>query len=134
MQRAVRGAEVLPSGSFDPIGAVAEIDPVEVALKDELFGVALLETQRHEQLLDLAAAGVFAAIQEDVADVLLGDGRPAFADPAGADVGPSGAQDRFEVDAVVIPETLVFNRDHCVLHDLGDVCDGHVGAVLFSPQ
>ena len=83
----------------------------------------LLEPAGHEDLLDLAAGGLVGPFEEDVADVLLGDGRAALADAAGVDVGPCRPQDRLEVDPGVVPEAFVLDGDDRVVDDLGNLLE-----------
>ena len=134
-QLAGRGAEVLPGGGLDPVGAVAEVHPVQVVQQDEVLGEVLLEAPGHEELLDLARRGLLGAVEEHVADVLLGDGGTALADPARGHVRAGRPQDGLEVHSVVLVETLVLDGHDRVADDLGDELQmGHVGAALLAAQ
>src|SRR3712207_9047109 len=56
-----------------------------------------------------------------VLDELLGDRRPALDELLLADVGPDGARDAAHVDAAVLPEAAVLDRDDRLLDDGRDL-------------
>ncbi|MEZ5169052.1 MAG: hypothetical protein R2695_22135 [Acidimicrobiales bacterium] len=128
-----RGSEVLAPRPRRR-GAVAEVHPVEVPPEDELLAVALLEAAGHHQFLDLAAGRLVLAVEEHVAHVLLGDGGAALADATRAHVGAGRPDDGLEIDAGVVPEPFVLDGDHGVVDQRRNVLEGHVGAVLLTPQ
>ncbi len=64
------------AGGLDPIGAGAEIDPVQIEGEDLLLGELGLQPHRQHQFLGLAPGGLGGG-QEQVAGKLLGDGRAA---------------------------------------------------------
>ena len=64
---------------LDAVGALAQVDRVEVVGQDPLLGLFLADLHRHEDLLDLAAErllGTDAGVE--VPDELLGDGGAAL--------------------------------------------------------
>ena len=90
-----RLVEVVERRGGDAVGADAEIDLVEIELEDLVLGEGVLDAEREQRLLDLAAQRDLAA-QEEVLGDLLGDGRspdrPAIV-PQPLEVGEDGAQD-----------------------------------------
>ena len=101
-------------GGVDAVGAVPEVDGVEVQLEDQLLGVVLLDRDGERGLLDLAAQRLLRAQQRRL-DVLLGDRRAALGALAGPDVDVRGTGDGLGIDTVVHPEPLVLDCDHRVL-------------------
>jgi hypothetical protein len=90
-------AEEAPGGRVDPVGAAAEIDPVQVEFEDLVLREAPLQRQRQHRLAQLAAecAGVG---EEDVAGELLSDRGAALAPSAGVDpdLDRAGKADRID--------------------------------------
>ena len=123
-----RGREVALRGLADPVDALAERDPVEIALEDLLLGQQLLDLDRPQRLLQLAVVAVLGAplhVDVGVLDELLGDRRGAALDLPGDEVAGGGADDRLDVDAVVLPELVVLGRDDGVDEVLRDVLQRH---------
>ncbi len=105
-----RLAEIAPRGGIDPVGAGAEIGGVEVAEQDLLLRHRALGAERQERLLHLAPQGLLLG-QGGEADVLLGDGRGAFAHPAAREVAPDGAGEAARIDAPMGIEAPVLDGD-----------------------
>ncbi len=134
-------AEEVHRGGLDAVGAVAVVGDVQVELEDLVLGVLLLQRDRVAQLLDLAGDGVFLRLLHALrvatgggrADlrhlhVLLGEGRGALGVAAdGADQGAHGA---LQIHRAVLEEAVVLDRDLRLLHDRGDLVEGHVLPVL----
>ena len=91
---------------------------VHVLLEDLLLRVRLLVLLRHRRLDDLALEAVLGLLDVEVADELLGDRRGALLDLAGLEVLHGRADDRGAVDAVVLVEVLVLDRDRRLLQRL----------------
>ncbi len=134
-QRALRHVEVLDvdavvrlRGGLDAVGAAAEVDGVEVALQDLLFGQLLLDLQRQDCFLRLARVALLAGQVGDL-DVLLGDRGRALRGPAGQ-VVPRRPHDALHVHAGVVVEGAVLGRDDGVLQTLGDRRQRHLLPVL----
>ena len=94
---------------------------VHVLLEDLLLRMGLLVLLRHRRLDDLALEAVLGLLDVEVADELLGDRRGALLDLAGLEVLHGRADDRGAIDAVVLPEVLVLDRDRRLLERLGDL-------------
>jgi len=77
--------------------------------------VLVLVLLRHRGLLDLPRQRVLGIVDVEVADELLGDRRGALLDLAGLGVGDAGADDRAVVDAAVLVEVRVLDRDRRLL-------------------
>jgi len=105
-----RLVEVQPRRRLDAICAVAEEDLVCVHGDDLVLGVALLDVDGEQRLLDLARE-LALTFQEQVEGQLLGQrGRAATrADPAIDDGVPHSAENRFGIDAAVLVELGVLN-------------------------
>jgi hypothetical protein len=65
-----------------------------------------------------------------VLDHLLRDGRGALDDAAGLEVGNGGTADPLHVDAAVLPEGAVLDRDRGIDQRLGNLVEGDRLAVL----
>src|SRR5438067_1945160 len=95
---------------IDPVRVVAVIHLVHVLGEDSVFRPALAELDREAGLLDLPLEGPLLRDVE-VAHELLGDGGAALNDVAGAQVAPGGTDDALVVDAAVLVEAVVLDRD-----------------------
>ena len=93
---------------------VAVVDLVHVRGQDPLLRPAA-ELDREAGLLDLPLERPLARDVE-VADELLGDRRAALDDAALAQVAPGGAGDALVVDAAVLVEAPVLDRDRRLRH------------------
>ncbi len=87
---------------------LAEEYLVDVGLKNAALVVAVLDDQRNQGFVELAHEAA-AAIKEQVLDQLLGERRPALHHATGAQVYPARAQDRAQVDAVVMLELAILD-------------------------
>ena len=119
----------------DPVRAVPEVDRVQVRGEDPVLVVAvpLLELPRERRLLQLARD---RAVVGDVGvlDELLRDRRAALDDGLVLDVREQRAPDRVQVDAVVLVEALVLDRDDRLLHDRGDLIRVEDHAALLAAE
>ena len=112
LRRAV--PEVRTGGALDAVGAVPEVDRVEVGGEDPVLRPLLLELPRERRLLELARHRPLVARQR-VLHELLRDRRPALHCALVADVGPQRARHSADVDAAVLVEALVLGCDDRLL-------------------
>ena len=117
----VLAAEVGAGGGLDAVGAVAEVDRVEVVAQDLLLRPLARDVVRQRGLAQLHEQRPLVLGGERVLDELLGDRRSALDRPLGDDVLVQRAADAAEVDAVVGVEALVLDRDDRVLHHRRDL-------------
>jgi len=103
---------------LDPIGAGAEIDPVQIEGQDLLLGEFHLQPDRQHQFLHLAAQ-VLVRRQEQVLGQLLGQGGAALDHPAGAHIGGHGPHHADGVEAGVVIEAPVLDGDEGGRHIVG---------------
>ncbi len=115
------------------VGAVAEVDRVQVGGQDPVLRPALLELPREGRLLQLAADRALA-LRVRVLDELLCDRRAAFDDLLVADVLPDRAHDPVDVDAAVLVEALVLDRDDRQLHPVRDLVRADEDSALLAAQ
>ncbi len=115
------GAEVGASCGLNPIGALSEVDGVQVLGQDLVLVPLALQVVGERRLAQLLEHGPAALGLERVLDELLGDGRGSLGRAAGHDVGTQGAGDALIVDPAVLVEALVLNRNRSLLHRLGDL-------------
>ena len=118
-----RVPEVDAAGLLDAVGAVAEVDRVQVGGQDPVLRPDLLELPGERRLAQLARDRRGVAVV-GVLDELLGDRRAALDGAAVGDVGPERAQDAAQVDPAVLVEALVLDRDDRVLDPGRDVGRG----------
>ena len=109
-------AVVRLSRRLDPVGAVTEVDRVQVVGEDPLLGLLLGHLHGHEDLLDLAAQRLLGADAGVVLpDELLGDGRAALQRAVTApDVLVGGPHDARGRDAALVEEVPVLGGEHRV--------------------
>ena len=113
---------------FDAIGAVAEVDGVEVALEDFGLGELVVDLDREDCFLDLALDRAFLGQVEDL-DILLSDRRRALGRSARRVVA-RGPHDAFHVDPAVRIKRAVLGRDGRGLHRRRNLVHADVFAVL----
>ena len=109
-------AEVGAGGRLDPVGALAEVDGVEVLGEDLVLVPMALQLVGERRLAELLEDRPAALCLERVLDELLGDGRGALGGAAGQDVRQAGSEHALDVDAAVLVEALVLDRDRRLLH------------------
>ena len=105
-----RDAEIHPRRGVHAPGAGAEIDAVQPDLEDLALAEAVLQPQRQQQFLHLAAERARVG-QEQVLGDLLGDGRAALHQPPAGEVDPDGARQADRIDAGMVPEPAILDRD-----------------------
>ena len=123
-------AEIKLRGGGKTVVAVGQVDLVGVHGEDLRLGVAALDLQGEEHFLGFAAEAAVAAVKEEIAGELHGDGAGAFGFAVFEDVAIGGAGDAGEVHAPVILEVLVFDGGDGVVEDFGDLLPGHQDAAL----
>ena len=106
-------------GGLHPVGAVPEVDGVQVQLEDLVLLQLSLETDGECGLLRLAIEDAVIA-EECLLHQLLGDGRSALLDLTGLHVLDQRAHQAAQVDAAMLVELCVLDREdrlfHCVGH------------------
>ena len=101
---------------LDPVGAVAEVDRVEVVAQDPLLGPLARELVGQRGLAQLHEQRAVVLGGERVLDELLRDRRAALHHALVDDVLPQGAADAAQVVALVGVEAAVLDRDDRLLH------------------
>ena len=117
----VGAAEVRPGRGLDAVGAVAEVDRVEVLGEDLLLRPLARHVVGQRRLFELVEQRALLLGLERLLDELLGDRRAALHGAAGDDVLPQGARDAAQVDARVRVEAAVLDRDDRVADVRADV-------------
>ena len=119
-----RLAEVALGGGLDAVGAVAEVDLVEVELEDLVLGVLLLDLAGDLGLAELPAERLVApadVLGPDVPRQLHRDGREPLGHPHLEQVALDRAEHPEPVDPVVLVEALVLGGDERRLDVPGDI-------------
>ncbi len=122
--------EVVFGRCLDTVGPVAEVDLVEVEVKDLLLGQPLLHPAGEDRLLELARVGALRSQQQALGH-LLGDGAAALHDAASLEVFPGGTDDGDEVDPPVLVEIGILGGDEGLEQRLRHSLNGHDDAPLF---
>jgi hypothetical protein len=113
-------AEIDPRGRLHSVGAVPEIDRVQVFGEDLLLRPLVREVEGHRGLADLFEDRPVVLLGQCVLDELLGDRRGTLDRVAGRIVD-QGADRALEIDAGVGPERLVLGGDDGAAHVPADV-------------
>ena len=92
------------------VGPFAEIDFIEIDEQDIFLAQQPLKTKGKDRFGGLAQITFFTGEQQGAGN-LLGDGRPALAASAGAEVVESGPGNRPSVQAGMLPEAAVLGGD-----------------------
>ncbi len=103
--------EIAFGGCVHPIGAGAQIDPVEIDLQNPVLGEFGFQPQRQQQFTHFAAHGALG-LQKEVFGQLLRDGAAALDDLPGADIGDHGAGQPKRVDPEMTVEAPVLGGQH----------------------
>ena len=105
--------EQIAARRFDTVGAVAEVDDVEIELEDLLLGERVLEPASQLELDELSAQGALVrqVREEGAAHHLHGDGAEPFADVERGEVTPEGATGASPIDPAVMIEAAVLDGD-----------------------
>jgi hypothetical protein len=113
----------LRSGA-EAVGALSEVDLVEIQLQDLVLGQAVLDLEREQRLVQLSRERLFRG-EKEVARHLHGDRARALAAASRDDVRVRRAHHADVVDPGVLVEALVLDRDDGVLQVGGDLGYGH---------
>ena len=125
-------AEVALACDLDAVGAIAEVDLVEVQLEDLVLAVALLDVECDAHLPQLPAQAAVAAVDvlgKEVAGELHGDGGRT-GDPSAKNGTLGGTEDPDPVDAVMLVEALVLRREEGLDDGRRNLVEGHHGACV----
>src|SRR5690606_26653028 len=121
-------AEVVLGRGLHAVDARAQVDFVQVRFEDLRLAVLSLDLDGPERLLQLAGEGALVG-EKRVLGQLLGDGAAALQEAVvaekPADVGHHGPEDGPQVDAEVLVEAGIFNRDDGVPQVAGDLFQAH---------
>ncbi len=115
------------------VDAGAQINAVQVQLEDLRFRELRLEQQRDAGLFRLAAVRPYAR-QEQRACELLRERAAAFHAFARSNVPNNRAGKADRIDARMVVEAAIFDRDHRVLHERRNLRERHVVALLVQPE
>ena len=112
-KREVRGVspEVRSGGGLHAVGAVPEVDGVQILGQDLVLGELVLELDGHDRLADLAAQRRLAAGEHGF-HVLLGDRGAALVERPVLHVDPRRPGDGDGIDPIMGVETLVLHGHH----------------------
>ena len=121
--------EVSLRGRLDAVGVVAEVDLVHPGGEDALLRPVATELDRQAGLFDLPLERPLPRDVE-VADELLRDRRAALDHLAPVQVAPGGADDALVVDAAVLVEAAVLDRDRRLHDPRADLLQRHRLAVV----
>jgi hypothetical protein len=111
--------EVRLGRGLDPVRTVAEVHRVQVLREDPVFAEPVFELPSQIRLADLASDGLLLT-DVHVLHELLGDRGATLDDLAGRRVHVCGPEQRAQIDAVVVVEALVLDRDDGVSDDVRD--------------
>src|SRR5579862_8561687 len=119
-------------GALTAVGAVPEVDGVQVGGEDLVLRPLLLQLPRERRLFQLPEDRALVAGQR-VLHELLRDRRAAL-HGASADVVPERATEAADIHRAVLVEALVLRRDDRLLHPRRDLVGLHEDAALRPAQ
>src|SRR5262245_15146873 len=90
---------------------LAEINLVEIELKDGRFRIARLDHHGHDHFSALAPDGALRG-QKEIFDELLRQRAPAFSHASSPNIAVEGAQNTKPIDAAVGVKTAIFDGDN----------------------
>ena len=99
----------------EAVGALPQIDLVEVQLQDLILGQRVFDLEGQQRFVELAGKG-FLAGQKEVLCHLHGDGAGAGTGVSGHQIANCRAHHANVINAAVLVETLVLCRHHRLLH------------------
>ena len=102
--------------------AISEVNLVGVELKDLLLGKAALEFEGHHGFGNLAPPSAVRT-EKEATGHLHGNGAAALHARPMAQVGPGGAEDADRINAGMLEEAPVLDRQHGVSQHFGDVVE-----------
>ena len=126
-----RFAEVRLRGRAETVGALAEVNLVDIELEDFLLVQAVLDLEGEQRLVELARKRLFRG-EKEVARHLHRDRARPLAAAAGDQVGIGGAQHPDVVDAGVLVKALVLGGDDGVLEERRHIRDGDHRPAFFA--
>ena len=125
--------EIKMRGQFETVdGAIAVLAEkhfVDIGLDDFFFAVLPLERDRHQHLVHLAQHRALVT-QVQILDQLLGQGTAALHHPLRQQIHAEGAQQTDEVDAMMLEEAPVLDRDQGGDERLGHFVESEQLAVI----
>ncbi len=127
-------SEICLCSLLDTIGAVAEVDDVQIIFQNGLFGIPGFQFDRKILLLKLTnnlinGAGFITAGKYLVLQKLLGDGTCTIVQTADFDNGENCTENTAHVDTVVLVEALILEGNEAVLDINRNVLNTYVFAV-----
>jgi hypothetical protein len=129
--RAAWFAEVGLGRDGEAVGALAEVDLVDVQLENLVLRQTAFDLECEKYLVELAVEGLLAR-QEKVARHLHRDRRCSLAATTGRQIGERRARDADRVDPGVFVEAFVLGGEDGLLEDRRDVCDADHATTLLA--
>ena len=133
VELAGRFAEVAGGRGFDPVGAIAEVDLIQVQLENLVFFVVPFDLERHPGFAEFPGHSQKARPEirgqlfgPEIPGQLHGDGGEPLKPPAG-EQGLERTEDPEPVDPAVVVEAAVLGGQHRGDHGRGDLFQRHDG-------
>ncbi len=131
VQLVQRFAEVHQRGGAEAVGALAEVNLVDVKLQDFVFGQTVFDLEREQRLIELAAEG-FLGGEKEVSCHLHGDGAGTLPGAGGGEIGQCCAYHANVVDPAVFVKALVLGCNDCLAQYVGRLLDLDEGSLLLA--
>ena len=113
---------------LNSLASAAEIDHIEVRLKNFIFGIFLFQIQSPENFFHLAGQA-HLVFPRKILYKLLGNGRTSVI-AALCEQSEHCAEGSAPVNALVFSEPLIFNGNDRILHIIRDLIECHPDAIL----
>ena len=121
----------MPSGTVDTVGTAAQVEPIEVSFEDFFLVEAGFDPKGVERLLDLAAEAALGREKGELGQ-LLADRAAALDHATLFEVAHEGAGDADRVNARMLVEPAVLDRDHRLGKPGRHLFEMQIGAVAVT--
>ena len=113
------------------VGAVAEVDLVQIQLENFIFAQQLLDANSQERFLNFTHQRLFRA-EEEVTRQLLSNGTGPLRGVAVHQRDAGRTEDTNRVNPMVLVEAAIFGGNECLHHLRRDLAKGHRNTAFFA--
>ena len=123
-------AEIILGSCLHAVGAVAQINLVEIEIENVLFAEGFIDAVGENGLFNLAFVAALRGQQKTLGD-LLGNGAAALNDGSGLEIFKERSYNTEKIDAAMFVKTRILSCDEGLLQLFGNALKGYDDASLF---